>query len=155
MQVGSGTWDILVGATWLGQADAWSWGAQATAIFRTGDNDRGWTVGNRVDATAWSALRMGSRASISLRTALAMWGDIDGQDPAPSVNPAVVPTARTDLRGGTRLDLGAGINVHLPGAKGLRFALEVLAPLYQSLHGPQLETDVMVVAGVQVVPVAR
>lgn len=155
MQLGSGTWDVEAGATYLGQMDDWSWGAQALGIVRTGDNDRGWHLGNQLKATAWGARRVGRIVSISLRVALASWGDVEGQDAAPSVNPAVVPTARPDLRGGTRFDLGAGINVAVPHAKGLRFAVEVLAPLHQTLHGPQLETDFTVVAGVQVVPVSR
>jgi len=39
MQTGSGTWDLLPGITYLGQAGDWSWGGQASATFRLGEND--------------------------------------------------------------------------------------------------------------------
>jgi hypothetical protein len=114
MQVGSGTWDLLPGITWLGQAGAWSWGAQGGATFRRGENDRDWKFGNRGLGTLWFSRDFSPALSASLRMAGETWGDVDGVDPAPSVNPAVVPTARTDLRGGTRADLGLGHNHYIP-----------------------------------------
>ena len=153
MQVGSGTFDLKPGITWLGQGRGWSWGVQANGTIRLGENDRGWSLGNRIDATAWFALPLARDVSVSLRGAYVNWGDVEGSDPAPSVNPAVVPTARPDLRGGSRLDLAAGINVYVHRPSGFRLAAEVVRPVRQDLHGPQLETDWMLLLGAQVVPV--
>ncbi|MEZ4455337.1 MAG: hypothetical protein R2882_02120 [Gemmatimonadales bacterium] len=153
MQLGTGSWGVLPGITWLGEAADWSWGGQAKGAFNLGDNDRGWKVGNKGTATFWGARRLNQTVSASLRVAGSTWGDISGQDAAASVNPAVVPTARPDLRGGTRFDAGIGLNLSFPKARGLRFAGEFLVPMYQNLHGPQLETDWQLVAGIQLVPV--
>lgn len=44
MQLGSGTWDAIVGATAMGQAGAWSWDAQGVGTTRTETNDRGYSA---------------------------------------------------------------------------------------------------------------
>lgn len=153
MQTGSGTFDLQPGVTYLGQANAVSWGGQANGTIRLGDNDRGYTLGNRYMGTFWGAYRFSGQFSSSLRVRATRTENIDGADAAPSVNPIVVPTARPDLRAGTVLDLGVGINVSVPHASGLRFAVEALVPVYRDLTGPQLETDWTIVAGIQIVPV--
>jgi hypothetical protein len=153
MQTGSGTFDLEPGITWLGQAGEFSWGAQARATLRLGENDHEYKLGNAFMGTFWGARNFGRNLSGSLRLAANRIGNIDGADPAPSVNPAVVPTARADLRGGTRLDAGAGLNIYIPQASAFRIALEGLVPVYQSLDGPQLETDWKIVVGLQIVPV--
>ncbi|MFO7587044.1 MAG: hypothetical protein R6X22_03135 [Gemmatimonadota bacterium] len=79
--------------------------------------------------------------------------DIDGSDPAPSVNPAVAPTADPDLRAGTVVEAGLGVNFYVPKWRSFRVAAEALLPLVRDLDGPQLETDWTLVVGVQVVPV--
>lgn len=153
MQVGSGTVDLRPGLTWLGQTGDWSWGAQGGATIRLGDNDRGWTLGNRYYGTAWWARLLGRHVSAALRVQGTRTGNIDGMDEAPSVNPAVVPTARTDLRAGTVLEGGPSFNLYIPQARAFRIAGELLLPLYRDLDGPQLENDWTLVLGVQVVPI--
>lgn len=153
MQLGSGSVGFRPAITWLGQSDQWSWGSQGSAAFHLGENDRSWKVGNRGGATAWLARRLTGQTSLSVRVQGATWGDISGSDSAPSVNPMMVPTARTDLRGGTRVDAGLGLNIAVPNARGLRLAGEFLVPVMQDLHGPQLETDWQLVVGVQLVPI--
>ena len=153
MQIGSGTWDLLPGVTYLGQVDDFSWGAQAMGTIRLAENNRDWREGHRFMGTTWGAWRINRHLSASLRGELSSWGNIEGADAAASVDPQVVPTARTDLRSGKRLDIGPGLNTYLPGVDGLRFAGELLIPVYQDLDGPQLETDWVLVVGAQVVPV--
>jgi hypothetical protein len=155
MQLGSSTLDLEPGLTYLGQSSDWSWGGQARGTFRLGKNDREWALGNRYIGTVWGARRFGPNLSLSLRSELTSVGDIRGADPAPSVNPMMVPTARSDLRSGTRFDLAPGVNIYLPRARALRFAGELLLPVYQNLDGPQLETDWTLVLGLQVTPVQR
>jgi len=149
MQIGSGTFDLRPGITYLGQTDNWSWGAQANAVLRLGENDRDYTVGNRYQITGWAARKLSDRVSLSLRLDGETREDYDGADPA--LDPNLIPTADPDLRGGTRLDLGLGVNVYLPDSflpEG-RFAAEFELPLYQSLDGPQLETDWQFTVGIQ------
>lgn len=155
MQIGSGTLDLRPGLTWLGQAGDWSWGAQGNAVMRTGRNDRDWALGDKVQGTAWWARLLSRNAAVGLRLVATRTGNIDGMDAAPSVNPQMVPTARTDLRAGTVVEGGVSFNLYIPRAKAFRIAGEVLLPLVRDLEGPQLETDVTFVLGLQIVPVSH
>lgn len=147
MQLGSGTWDLHPSLTYNGQTPLWSWGAQARGTIRPGTNSERYTLGDRVGLGGWLARRCGS-FSVSARIDGELWGDIDGADP--ELNPAMVPTARTDLRGGRRLDVGTGIN-WAPNGKlaGHRLAAEFMVPVAQDLDGPQLETDWSLTSGWQ------
>jgi hypothetical protein len=151
MQTGSGSWGVPVGLTYLGQTDDWSWGGQGTAAFQLNTNDRDYKLGNRYEGTFWGARRLGPQLSFSLRAVASRVENIEGADP--DLNPMMVPTADPNLRAGTRIDGALGINFSVPRAKGLRFAIEGLLPVYRNLTGPQLETDWIIVAGIQLVPV--
>ena len=63
----------------------------------------------------------------------------------------MMPGADPGLRGGKRLDLALGLNLMGKEGrlKGHRLTFEVGMPVYQSLDGPQLETDWLVRAGWQ------
>jgi len=91
--------------------------------------------------------------SAAIRVQATRTGNIDGMDEAPSVNPAVVPTARTDLRAGTVFEAGPSVNLYIPQLRAFRIAGEVLLPFYRDLDGPQLENDWTLVLGLQVVPI--
>lgn len=155
MQLGSGTVSILPGLTYLGQNDTWSWGGQVRGTVRVGTNSRDYRLGNTYALTAWMARAFGDDFSASVRATGTSWDNINGEDPAYAMAVAnrVVPTVFPDLRGGTRVDLGLGINAApFSGAlSGLRLAGEMLyaVPAFQSLDGPQLETDVTVTLGAQ------
>jgi outer membrane putative beta-barrel porin/alpha-amylase len=143
MQLGSGTFDLLPGITYIGQYKTVSWGSQVSGVIRLGENDRDYSLGDRFDATAWGAWDWFNWVSTSYRLDWSSWGNIDGADPA--LNPAVVPTADPNLRGGDRLDMLFGLNFYVP--KGPRFikgqviAVEFGFPVFQDLDGPQLESD--------------
>lgn len=149
MQIGSGTVDLLPGVTYLGQADALSWGMQLAATVRLGENDNGYRFGNVYGGTVWGAYRLNGLFSASVRVEGKTWGDVDGADDA--LNPAMVPTAAPDLRGGTRFDAGVGVNFFVPSGTlhNLRVGVEALVPIYQDLDGPQLEVGTMLEVGVQ------
>ncbi len=149
MQVGSGTWDLLPGITYLGQGDRFSWGAQAQGTVRLGENDHGYAFGNRALGTAWGAWRWSDWLSGSLRVEGQAWSDVGGADAA--LNPRMVPTADPDLRGGRRVDALLGVNFEVAEGRlhGQRLAVEFGRPLFQSLDGPQLETDWVLTLGWQ------
>lgn len=152
MQTGSGTFDLMPSITYLGQTEWWSWGGQASATIRSGTNDNDYTLGNRYSGTFWVGRRFSNWVSASARIEGTTWGDIDGADPRlPGPGALMVPTARPDLRGGSRIDVGAGVNVYIRKGilKATRLAIEAMVPIHQDLDGPQLETDWTVTAGIQ------
>lgn len=149
MQLGSGTVDLKPGLTYFGQAADWSWGAQAIATIRTGENDRDWRLGHRADATAWAAYRWAPSVSTSLRLIGAAWGDVHGQDD--DIEPDMSPLADPDALSGERVDAAIGVNFYVPSGtlRGHRLGIEAMVPLHERFDGPQLETDWAVTAGWQ------
>ncbi len=150
MQLGSGSWDFMPGVTILGMNERVSWGLQARTIIRPGENSRGYSKGNETDATFWLAFRPSDQLSLSARIRTRSWDNHTGHDPA-YANPEMTPTVVEQLRGGTRMELPLGLNFYFPGGalKGHRIAAEWHIPLYQTLHGPQLETDRILTIGWQ------
>ncbi|OIO68644.1 MAG: hypothetical protein COW19_02625 [Zetaproteobacteria bacterium CG12_big_fil_rev_8_21_14_0_65_55_1124] len=53
MQMGSGTWDPIVGALFQGSSSPWWWGADARYTVRAGNNKRGYHLGNRTQLDAY------------------------------------------------------------------------------------------------------
>lgn len=149
MQLGSGTFDLLPGLTYLGQTDNWSWGAQALGTLRIGRNSSDYSLGDRGQLNIWGARRWTRWLSTSLRVEGHMWGNIDGDDE--DFNPTVVPTADPNRRGGERIDVAFGVNLYGRDSwvSGQRLAFEFAMPVYQALDGPQLETDWTITSGWQ------
>eukprot|EP00903_Cladosiphon_okamuranus_P004373 g4371.t1 len=156
MQLGSGTYDLTSGLTYTQLNDSTSWGAQTKATYRLGDNDNGYSKGNRIEAQIWHGWLLSDHVSLSTRLAIANWGDYDGLDEEQSLpvfnammNANTVPTVDPSLRGGTQADFAAGINTAW-GHSGHRIAAEVSYPLWQDLDGPQLATDLTFTLGYQI-----
>lgn len=149
MQLGSGTFDLIPGLTYLGQHNMWSWGAQAMGVVRLGENDDDYSLGNVFNSTIWGARNLSNWLSTATRLNWKIWGNIDGADPR--LSPNVVPTADPDRRVGNRLDLLFSLNFLMAKGpaliKGQRFAVEFGLPVYQWLDGPQLETNWLVTFG--------
>ncbi|MEL7027890.1 MAG: transporter [Pseudomonadota bacterium] len=148
MQVGSGTVDFAPGVTYTGSSEIFSWGGQAMATIRAGDNDEGYALGDVYEATAWAMFGPSPWWAVSGRAAFRAQAAIDGIDP---LIVAPVQTADPDNQGGDRLDLGVGANFagQTGVIRGHRLAVEVLFPVYQDLNGPQLETDLTFSVGWQ------
>lgn len=150
MQLGSGTVDLMPGVPYVGQSEDWSWGAQALATLRLGTNSRGYCLGNRGELSVWGAHRWNDSVSSSLRLHGQTWGNISRADPG--LNPRMVPTADPSIQAGSRVDLLLGLNLYAPEGSSLsghRLAIEDGVPIYQSLTGPQLETDWILTGGWQ------
>ncbi len=147
MQLGSGTYDLLPGITYLGNNGNINWGAQARGVIRLGKN-HGYSLGDEAAITAWTSYSPSPWISVSGRVEAKTAGRIDGQDPLIS---GPVQTADPDNYGGQTVMLFAGVNmVAQRGAlRGHRFAIEAGLPVYRDLNGPQLETDWTVTAGWQ------
>lgn len=149
MQLGSGTFDLIPGLTYVGHRSWLSWGGQAMGTVRLDENKDDYRLGNKVDLTGWVAAPVTRWASVSGRIAWSRWWNINGSDP--DLNPNTVPTADPNRRGGSRVELLGGVNLYLPlGPLGRhRFAVEGGFPIHQDLDGPQLESDWRIVAGWQ------
>ncbi len=53
MQLGSGTWDPIIGALYQRSTSPWWWGVDARFTLRTGTNKRGYRLGNRTQVDAY------------------------------------------------------------------------------------------------------
>ena len=153
MQLGTGTFDLLPGLTYLGQTDNGSWGAQALGAIRLGENEREYSQGNQLEATSWLAYKLNVWVSTSLRVRGLFRGEIQGADPTfdGPVMMRMVPTVFPGNFGGSTVFAGGGFNFFVPSGalKDLRIAIEVEAPIWQELNGPQLETDFVLTVGAQ------
>jgi len=148
MQTGSGTYDITPGLTYSVLYSQWSWGAQGLYTFRSGENDNGYTLGNKINMSLWMAKMLANSFSLSARLNALDWKNVDGADTTLAAMPTV-PTKNPGLRGGRRVDALLGINYVAHSLNHLRFAAEVGVPVYQDLNGPQLETDMVFTLGTQ------
>ncbi|MCZ6718931.1 MAG: transporter [Gammaproteobacteria bacterium] len=149
MQLGSGTFDLHPRITYLGEKENWAWGGEVDATIRLGENSNDYTLGNRYSISAWGSWKWTDWLAPFVRIDGEVWENIDGADP--DLNPTVVPTADPDRRGGERVDLLFGISTYMPKGtlKGHRLAIQAGLPIYQSLDGPQLETDWQITVGWQ------
>jgi len=147
MQIGSGSWELQPGVTWLRQWEDWSFGAQSIATFTLNENRKDYQWGPRFDVNVWGSRLLTDALGGSLRLKYAHWTNIHGSDDA--LNPNLVPTADPDRRAGRRLDVGLGLDYTFQRRElaGHRLAAEVLLPVYQWLDGPQLETDWSFIVG--------
>lgn len=146
MQLGTGTFDALPGVTYRGKSDDLSWGAQISAQLPLNDNDRGYSVGDVYRAGVWGGLDISDDVAVSLRLAGETRGDYEGQDT--SLNLAMSPLNDPVRRAGTTIDAGLGINWAIAHTDH-RLGLEISAPVYENLDGPQLSTDYRAMIGWQ------
>ncbi|MEL6238731.1 MAG: transporter [Pseudomonadota bacterium] len=148
MQIGSGTFDLEPGITYRDQNDRLGWGAQVKGVIRLGENDEGYSFGDKAMATLWAAAALSPAVSVSGRLQAETLGTVDGMDPL-IMGP--VQTANPDFQGGETLAAFAGMNFAVTGGalKGWRLGIESGVPLIQDLNGPQMPTDWTFTAGIQ------
>ncbi len=148
MQIGSGTLDFLPALTYVNHSEKFSWGTQASVVLRLGENENDFRYGHQLNANIWSSYVLTKWLSSSLRLASYNIGEIEGQDP---MIVAPVQTANPEFQGGSRIDLGIGLNVIGQGGwlQHQRLAAEFALPVYQDLNGPQLMTNNVLTLGWQ------
>ncbi len=150
MQIGTGTFDGILGGTFLGQTSSFSYGAQVKARIPLGDvNDNGYKVGNMAKLNTWIAFPVSDYVSLSARMEARKIEDIDGVNP--DLNRFMVITADTSNSGGEYLDAGLGLNFYVPtgSLKNFRIGLEFTAPIIQNLNGVQLKSQEVFNTGIQ------
>jgi len=149
MQLGSGTFDVRPGVTYIGQSTNWTWMLETLEAIRFGRNSNGYRLGNRYRVNARGARRLANWLSVSAHLESWFWDNIHGADRTLDVMDE--PGKDPHRQGGERVDLGVGVDLYLPlglftgrpvyNNKGPRFGFRVGFPVYQSLDGPQLATD--------------
>ena len=144
MQLGSGTWDLVPALTFLGQSEDYSWGAQIGGTLRLDDNDRGYSLGNRFEASLWGAAKLTDSLSVSAKIDHSSQDEVDGQDKGVTMMMRnMSPGYNSAHQGGDLTSLGLGLNYYFQndGLAGHRVAAEWEAPISQDVNGIQLETD--------------
>ena len=149
MQLGSGTWDPMLGFTYLGQTSHFSWGVQTSYKFRMSDNAENYRFGNTLNAVTWGAVKVSRALSFSTSITYNDSEQIEGADAR--LNPAVMPLFNTQNSGRRQLDAGVGVNVYLPKKilENLRLGAEVKYPVFQDVNGIQMQNLLMTVFGLQ------
>ena len=149
MQLGSGTYDLKLGANYQMYEDSWSIGLGGMGTFRVGENDNDYTLGDMLDLEFWYSYEWTQYLTSSITLEASSWGNIDGADPLQ--NPQMVPTADPNRRAGKRVDLLLDFELYAAQGKlkGIRIALQVGVPVYQDLDGPQMAVDRMTMVGWQ------
>jgi hypothetical protein len=147
MQLGSGTWDLWPGLTYLGMSENWDWGVQALGTIRLGSNANDYRLGDGYRLSAWTQYKVFDWFGPSARLDWHAWGNIAGADP--ELNPARNPAFDAKKQWGERLDFLVGINFYVPRGllKGNRFSIEGGVPLYQNIAGPNMAVDWIISAG--------
>jgi len=144
MQLGSGTWDFNPAITYLGQTENYSYGAQLGGVLRIGDNDQGYTLGNRFDATIWGARKITDSLSASLKIDHSCQDEVDGTHKGISnMQRIMTPAKDPDHQGRDLTTVGLGLNYFFQSGalKGHRIAAEWETPIHQKVNGVQLELD--------------
>jgi len=149
MQTGSGTFSLLPGVAYLGQALPWSWGTAVNAIMRLGRNEHAYRLGNRYEASMWVARQLTHLVSLSTGANGEFWNKIHGSDSL--LDPADEPTKDSNRQGGKRLSTSVQITLHPASGlfKDQQFFVQGETPLVQSLDGPQLKERYRLHAAVQ------
>lgn len=141
MQLGSGTFDLIPGIIYIGQTNKFQWGSRINGVIRLGENSNDYRLGNQLHLTSWGNYKINDWISPFVKLDAQFWGNIHGADP--ELDPDLVPTADPDRSGGKRIDGFIGINFYIPRGflEGQSIGIEAGIPIFQSLDGPQLETD--------------
>lgn len=145
MQLGSGTYDGIVGLTYSHSGDRWGFGSQWRSVMHLGTNDEGYALGDEHKVNVWTSYSFANFFSVSARAEFFSRGNIDGFD-ASIVAP--VQTADPNRQKAKIMRLAVGANTILGNQH--RIGLELLSPIKRSLHGPQLEDEWSAILGYQI-----
>lgn len=140
MQLGSGTYDVPLSLSFVRPAGKSQMTLGLSAVIRTGKNDRSYRLGNSYSLSSRFDFPNESRFEPYVATEFRYIAQIDGQDdelivPNPQF-PYPASITNPDLYGGTSGSVKLGVNFK-PTNREQNFSLELSAPIYQHLNGPQ------------------
>jgi len=150
MQLGSGTFDITLGATYKENFANTSWGTQFLGTLRTGTNNEGYRFGNLYQLNVWGAYHFATNFSVSGRLLGSSEGKLKGIDS--ELNPMMVTTANTNNYSNDKIKAFIGLNISFPQTstlKDMRFGIEAGAPIYEDYNGIQMDEDLSINLGLK------
>ena len=136
MQLGTGTWDPMIGLLYSGSSSPWWWGVNGIYTARIQDNDRDYRLGDefRVDAYGMHQLSDSLLAEVQLN------GKYNGRIEDPTAGPMFMSTLMNpDNYGGRKL--GTTIGLQWQPAPFHIINLQYSKNLFSDLNGPQLQDD--------------
>ncbi len=141
MQLGSGSVGFVPGLEYHGSTERWSWGTGIKSVLWLAKNSNDYRLGNDLTISAWLAHSWTPAIANLFKVESHSVSNIHGNDP--DLNPNMVPSADPERRAGHHIDLHIGMEFYrLNGnLSGLRLSVDVGIPLYDSLDGPQLDTE--------------
>lgn len=138
MQLGSGTFDPLIGVNYTGNAGRITWGGGLQGKFRVGRNERGYSLSDRLLLTAWIRARLFYEwLEPSFKLTAHISSSIDGAD-SDLPPPGRVPVATPRFFGGEKVIASPGVKIRFKDGmfKGRILDMEAGLPIYQSTNGP-------------------
>jgi len=140
MQMGSGTWDFPLAIAYEKYENAYRWGLDARATWRSGDNDRDYRLGHKIRVGGWISTRVNPWLEPGVGFNYRWQGKISGEDAELSVPnpqfPYPAPVADPNDFGGEQLDLSVFVQLRL-NESGSYARIEYSNPVYLDLNGPQ------------------
>jgi len=150
MQLGSGTFDVSLGATYKEIYTNTSWGTQVLGTFRMGNNSENYHFGNTYELNFWGAYKLSKKFSLSARVLGISESKLKGEDK--DLNPMMVPTSNTKNYGSEKIKPFIGVNISFPASSSLndfRFGAEVGMPIYEHYNGTQMNENLTISLGVK------
>ncbi len=146
MQLGSGTFDLLPGVTYLYQKNDLTVSVQASSVVRLGYNKVGYKLGNEAGINAWIAYTWLDNLSSSFRIEGNVTSKIQGVDP--TIYAFNEPSAYRLNYGGEKAISYIGTTYQFQKGilKNNRIGIEYGLPIYQNLNGIQMKQNQTVYA---------
>ncbi len=141
MQTGTGTYDPILGLGYNYKAGNWNLSASTGTVLRFGHNSEDYRFGNEYTASLGVANQINEYVAANVRLDGRAWGNVKGSDG--KMNTMMSPMAINNMQGGERVDAVIGLTLTQPHGTlaGTSLGAEFGVPVYQSLDGPQMETD--------------
>ena len=149
MQLGSGTYDLIIGSTGTLSKESYSLGAQGSAIIRLGKNKYDYRLGNQYQASGWFQKVLTEKVSTSIRSSLLIKTDISGQDDTLSAMQIGMSPMYNTNQGQILSTIGIGLNYKPKAIKNTRFATEYIIPIFHHTDAITLVNTSSIVFGIQ------
>jgi len=141
MQLGSGTFDPIIGLSYHGVTPSLYWGAQLIQTSRvSGNNKQGYRLGNQTKLNTWLHYSLNDNLALYTQINLVYQQAISGQDKdiaamMRTINPMANPRLTRQKKTNIVLGLSYAFTDSL---QGNLINIELDRPIYQKLAGPQL-----------------
>ncbi len=137
MQLGSGTYDAILGLVYWGKEKKLGWGAKIASITPLqSENDEGWSFADKQTFTVWGSYVLNKAVTATGTINHETQGTLEGRDP--KIKGASLG-AQTGDYGGTLTELSIGLNWKY--SKGHSIGIDYATPISQDRNGLQLTKD--------------